>query len=70
MPGDHRLSHLVVLILLHCFFYSCCLLFTCLPLMNPTGVSCFTPTFMPNIISVVLLLPVKTLKDETADLVK
>lgn len=30
--------------------------------MNPTGVSCFTPTFLLNIVSVVHQLPVKTLK--------
>lgn len=42
----------------------------CLPLMNPTGVSCFTHMFMLNIISVVHGLPVKALEDETADLVK
>lgn len=38
--------------------------------MNPIGVSCFTLTFMLNIISVVHRLPVKILEDETADLVK
>lgn len=38
--------------------------------MNTAGVSFFTPTFMLNIISVAHRLPVKTLEDETADLVR
>lgn len=38
--------------------------------MNPTGVSCFTPTLMLNIISVVHWLAVNILENETDDLVK